>query len=120
MSTEPTNDVDGLLYVSTITNGAYIKVKGVAFGPGATSFSARVSPVSSAGGTIELRLGSQTGTLVGTLKVPGDGSSWSTVTTTVSGATGTQDLYFCFTGGSGNLLKFNWWQFAGGGPQTPR
>ena len=118
LSTEPTNDADGLLHVSTITNGAYIKVKGVAFGPGATSFSARVSPVSGAGGTIELRLGSQTGTLVGTLKVPGGGSSWSTVTTTVSGATGTQDLYFCFTGGGGNLFKFNWWQFAGGGSQT--
>jgi arabinoxylan arabinofuranohydrolase len=112
LSTAPTNDVDGLLDVGTITNGAYIKVKGVAFGGGATSFAARVAPVSSSGGSIELRLGSQTGTLVGTLKVPGGGSSWSTVNTTVSGATGTQDLYFHFTGGSGNLIKFNWWQFA--------
>ncbi|KAH6918189.1 xylosidase/arabinosidase [Coprinopsis sp. MPI-PUGE-AT-0042] len=106
---------EGGMAVSFIDNGDYIKVKGVAFGTGAKSFSARVSSGAS-GGKIELRLGSTSGTLVGTCNVPGTGgwSTWTTVTCTVSGATGTQDLFFRFTGGSGSLFNFNWWQFDNG------
>ncbi|MFF3857207.1 cellulose binding domain-containing protein, partial [Micromonospora sp. NPDC002575] len=37
----------------------------------------------------------------------------------VSGATGTQDLYLRFVGGSGNLFNLNWWQFGTGGDPTP-
>ncbi|KAI8624239.1 glycosyl hydrolase family 43 domain-containing protein [Xylariaceae sp. FL1651] len=91
---------------------------GVGFGSGAKSFSARVSPITS-GSKIELCLGSTSGTLVGTCSVGGTGSwtTWttvtcSTVTCSVSGATGTQDLYLKFTDGSGYLFNFNWWQFS--------
>jgi hypothetical protein len=105
---------EGGMSVSFIANGDYIKVKGVGFGssPGATSFSARVSSGTS-GGKIELRLGSISGTLVGTCTVSGTGGwqIWTTVTCSVSGATGTHDLFFKFTGGSGELFNFNWWQF---------
>ncbi|KAA8625943.1 XynB Beta-xylosidase [Pyrenophora tritici-repentis] len=105
---------EGGIDVTSINNGDYIKVKGVSFGTGAKSFSARVASAAS-GGKIELRLGSTTGTLVGTCTVSGTGGSqtWTTVTCPVSGATGTQDLYFRFTGsGSGSLFNFNWWKFA--------
>lgn len=104
---------EGGMAVSYIDNGDYIKVKGVAFGSGARSFTARVASATS-GGKIELRLGSATGTLVGTCNVSGTGgwSTWTTVTCSVSGATGTQDLFFRFTGGSGSLFNFNWWRFA--------
>ena len=113
VETEPTSE--GGMNVGWIENGDYIKVKGVAFGGGAASFSARVASAGS-GGRIELRLGSTSGALVGTCTVPGTGGwqTWTTVTCPVSGATGTQDLYLRFTGGSGYLFNVNWWQFAAG------
>ena len=106
---------EGGMNVTSINNGDYIKVKAVNFGTGAVSFDARVASAST-GGSIELRLDSQTGTLVGTCAVPGTGGAqtWATKSCTVSGATGIHDLYLKFTGGSGDLFKFNWWKF------TPR
>jgi hypothetical protein len=112
VETEPASE--GGMNVGYIDNGDYIKVKGVAFGAGATSFSARVASAAS-GGKIELRLGGTSGTVVGTCTVPGTGGwqTWTTITCPVSGATGTQDLYLRFTGGSGSLFNVNWWQFSG-------
>ncbi|GAA1644918.1 glycoside hydrolase family 43 protein [Actinoplanes couchii] len=106
---------DGGMNVGFLENGDYIKVKGVAFGSGATSFSARIASAA-AGGRIELRLGSPTGTLAGTCTVPGTGGwqTWTTVSCPISAATGNQDLYLRFTGGSGYLFNVDWWQFAAG------
>jgi len=107
---------EGGMAVSFINNGDYIKVRGVNFGSGAKSFSARVSSAAS-GGKIEVRLGSATGTLVGTCTVSGTGGwqTYTTVTCPISGATGTQDLFLRFTGsGSDSLFNFNWWQFDNG------
>jgi hypothetical protein len=103
---------EGGMDVLSINNGDYVKVKGVAFGAGAKTFTARVSSRSS-GGKIELRLGSVSGTVVGTCNVSGTGGwqNWASVNCGVSGATGTQDLFFRFTGGGGELFRFNWWQF---------
>ena len=105
---------EGGMDVCNIENGDYIKVKGVDFGAGATSFEARVASAAS-GGNIELRLDSPTGTLVGTCAVPGTGDwqKWETKSCVVSGASGVHDLYFKFTGGSGSLFNFNWWKFSG-------
>jgi hypothetical protein len=110
VETEPSSE--GGMNVANIENRDHIKVKGVAFGSGATSFTARVASATS-GGRIEVRLGSPTGALAGTCTAPGTGGwqSWTTVSCGVSGATGTQDLYLVFTGGSGFLLNLNWWQF---------
>ncbi|WP_425553903.1 family 43 glycosylhydrolase [Dactylosporangium salmoneum] len=114
VETEPSSE--GGMNVGFIENGDNIKVKGVAFGNGATSFSARGASATS-GGRIELHLDSLNGTLVGTCTVAGTGGwqTWTTVTCPVSGATGTHDLYFKYTGGSGNLFNVNWWQFTGNG-----
>lgn len=38
-------------------------------------------------------------------------SAWTTKTCTVAGGSGKHDLFLVFTGGSGDLFKFNWWQF---------
>jgi arabinoxylan arabinofuranohydrolase len=104
---------EGGMNVGFIENGDWIKVKNVAFGAGARSFTARVASANS-GGTVELRLGGTSGTVVGRCAVPGTGGwqNWTTVSCPVSGATGTQDLYLRFTGGSGYLFNVNWWQFA--------
>jgi arabinoxylan arabinofuranohydrolase len=106
---------EGGMNVTSINNGDYIKVKAVDFGTGAVSFDARVAAASS-GGSIELRLDSQTGTLVGTCAIQGTGGAqtWATRSCAVTGATGIHDLFLRFTGGSGDLFKFNWWRF------TPR
>ncbi|MDG4758085.1 family 43 glycosylhydrolase [Micromonospora sp. WMMD710] len=114
IETEPSSE--GGMNVGWIENGDYIKVKGVAFGAGATSFAARVASAGS-GGRIEVRLDNSTGPLVGTCTVPvtGGWQTWTTSTCAVSGATGTRDVFLRFAGGSGNLFNVNWWQFSGTG-----
>ncbi|WFE61206.1 RICIN domain-containing protein [Micromonospora sp. WMMD712] len=113
VETEPASE--GGMNVGFLNNGDYVKVKGVAFGSGAASLSARVASAGS-GGTIEARLGSPTGTRVAACTVPvtGGWQTWQTVSCPVTGATGTQDLYLRFVGGSGNLFNLNWWQFTAG------
>lgn len=117
VKTEVCSDTGGGMDVTSIQNGSYIKVKGVDFGVGAESFSARVAS-SGSGGSIEIRLDSGTGPLAGTVAVTGTGGAqtWVTQTTPITGVTGVHDLYFVFTGAgaSSSLFNFNYWQF------TPR
>ena len=103
---------EGGMNVCHIENGDYIKVKGVDFGTEAASFEVRVASASS-GGSIELRLDSLKGTLIGTCAVPNTGGwqTWVTQSCTVSDVSGVHDLYLSFTGGSGNLFNVNRWKF---------
>ncbi|MFC4588520.1 carbohydrate-binding protein [Sphaerisporangium corydalis] len=71
---------------------------------GAKNFSARVSS-GGPGGTITIRSGSQTGTVLGTVNVANTGSfdTFATVSTALTGSvSGT--LFLTFTGGSGSLF----------------
>jgi len=111
LKTETCTDTGGGLNVSSVSNGDYIKVKNVDFRDGVTSFEARVS-ASSQNASIELRLDSREGTLLGTCDVSG-ASSWTTKTCEVSGGSGKHDLFLRFSGGNGDLFKFNWWKFDG-------
>lgn len=108
---------EGGMDVTSIGSGDYIKVKNVDFGSGATSFTARIA-ASATGGTIQIRLGSQTGTLIGTCNVSATGGAqiWADTTCTISGASGVQDLFFVFGGAS--TFNFNHWQFTGTGGDT--
>jgi arabinoxylan arabinofuranohydrolase len=110
---------EGGMDVTDINNGEYIEVKGVDFGGGATSLDVRVASAGTGGG-IEVRLDSQTGTLVGTCAISSTGGAqtWATKTCPVTGASGVHDLFFVFTGGSGSLFNFNWWKFIGS-PSSP-
>jgi arabinoxylan arabinofuranohydrolase len=103
---------EGGMNVGWIENGDWIKVKGAAFGAGATSYTARVASATS-GGRIEVRLDNANGPLMGTCTVPGTGGwqTWTTVSCPVNRPTGTHDLYLRFAGGTGFLLNVNWWQF---------
>jgi len=98
--------------VCDIEDGDYIKVKGVDFGEGATSFEARVASGTN-GGNIEIRLDSADGTLVGTCSVSSTGGwqNWETKRCSVHGAAEIHDLYLVFTGDKGALMNFNWWKF---------
>lgn len=102
----------GGINIANIESNDYLMLSKVDFAEGATSFLASVSSAEQ-GGTIELRLGSVSGTLIGTCDVPGTGGwqNWKTVSTTISGASGTQDLYLVFKGGGGFLFNVDWWQF---------
>jgi arabinoxylan arabinofuranohydrolase len=111
LKTETCTDTGGGINVTSISNGDYIKVKNVDFLDGVTSFAARVTE-SAADAKIELHLESQTGTLLGTCDVSG-ASAWTTKMCTVAGGAGKHDLFLKFTGGSGDLFKFNWWKFDG-------
>lgn len=111
---------DGGRDVTLINNGDWICVRGVDFGTGATSFEAKVAS-GGGGGSIEIRLGSLTGTLAGTCAIPATGGwqTWTTKTCIISGASGVKDLYFKFTGnGTENLFNFDSWKFGGGTPGT--
>lgn len=99
--------------IGYIENGDYAVYNNVNFGDGVTSFQARVASGVS-GGNIEIRLDSVNGTLVGTCPVTGTGGwqTWATKTCSVSGASGTHNVYLKFTGGSGYLFNINWFQFS--------
>ncbi|MFD3438935.1 carbohydrate-binding protein [Streptomyces sp. NPDC058685] len=89
-----------------IENGDWAGYASVATA-GAKTFSAKVSS-GGAGGTVEIRAGSATGTLLGTVAVAPTGGweTFTTVSTTLS-ATGSGPLFLRFTGGSGSLLDID-------------
>jgi hypothetical protein len=103
---------EGGIDIDSIHNDDYIKVEGVDFGAGASSFDARVASNTS-GGKIELHLDSLSGTLIGTCDITSTGGSqiWTTKNCSVNGAMGKHDMFLKFTGGSGELYNFNWWRF---------
>ncbi|MFC4589998.1 PQQ-dependent sugar dehydrogenase [Sphaerisporangium corydalis] len=76
---------------------------------GATKITARVSSAG-AGGTIEVRAGSATGTLLGTVTVPvtGDWETFADATASLSGAPGgATTLYLVFRGATGQTSLFD-------------
>jgi hypothetical protein len=101
------------VYVTDMAHGAYIKVRGVDFtDKGAAKFLASVAG-NVEGSAIELHLDSETGPVIGTLKVHPTGAmdKWETQSTSVAGAKGTHDLYLRFTGGEAKtLMNFDWWK----------
>ena len=103
---------DGGQQVGYINNNEWIAFNDVDFGNGASGFEAGVSSAPS-GGNIELRLDSQTGSLIGTCSVGGTGgwTTYETVSCDIGGVSGVQDLYLVFTGNSGYLMNMNWFNF---------
>ncbi|MBB5868390.1 glucose/arabinose dehydrogenase [Allocatelliglobosispora scoriae] len=87
----------------------------------ATQFTARVSSAG-AGGTLEIRSGSATGTLHGTATVAPTGS-WETFATVSANLTnlpaGTVPLFLVFKGGAGYLFDVDSFTFVTGSTPTP-
>lgn len=114
IETIPSTDIDGNRVVTEIDNGDWVKISGVDFGSGASSFTTRVSSATN-GGDIEIRLDSENGTLAGTCIVDntGDWNKWTTKNCNlVTSITGKHDLFLKFTGGAGFLFNLNWWKFS--------
>jgi glucosylceramidase len=108
--------------VTSIQAGDNIYFTNVDFGAsGIQCFEARVASYGN-GGFIELRLDSQTGTLIGTCEIlppTGGWQTWTNKACAVTGATGVHTLYLVFRGGAGvytftnNLFNLNWFKFHG-------
>lgn len=98
------------MYVTRINDGNFIKVRSVDFANGAKSFRASVASVTK-GGSIEIRLGSPEGQLIGTCKVKNTRGKWKTMKAKITPVEGVHDLYFVFKGGEGELFNFDWWGF---------
>ncbi len=101
------------VYVTATNSGGWIKIKGVDFGgPGATNFMASVAAAAD-GATVTLRLDSETGKAIGTIKVKSTGAldRWETQSCKITGARGTHDLYLKFFGSSTPIMNMDWWKF---------
>jgi uncharacterized protein (TIGR03790 family) len=105
------NSSEGDLDVGDITNGSYTFYNSVNL-TGMSTFRARVASAGD-GGNIQIRLDSPTGTLIGTCAVPvtGDWQDWTTVICSLSGASGTHNVYLVYTGGSDYLFNVEWFAF---------
>ncbi|HVZ80896.1 MAG TPA: malectin domain-containing carbohydrate-binding protein, partial [bacterium] len=111
---------EGGMDVTGITSGSWTQVRNLDFGTGASGFTARVAGTSS-GGTIQVRLNSTTGTVVGTLTVPNTGGAqtWQNVSCPITGATGLHDVFFTFTGSGFNFQSYSFTASNGGPTATP-
>ncbi len=111
---------EGGSYVGWIDNGDYVVYKNIDFGTGASAVNMRVASAT-AGGSMELRIDSLSGEIVGTCKVSSTGSwtTWSTLNAGLQGVKGVHDLYIKFTGGTGSLFDINWMEFIPATNPTP-
>lgn len=80
---------------------------------GMNSVNARVA-TPNVGGAIEVRLGSETGTLIGAMDVvkTSDNQVYETVSVNIEKTDGVQDVYLVYTGGTGYLFNINWFGFS--------
>ncbi|HWE03787.1 MAG TPA: carbohydrate-binding protein [Tepidisphaeraceae bacterium] len=97
-------------------NGDWAEYSKVDFGSGVTKFAAEIAAPAGLNGSLQLRLDSPTGTLIGTLKAASTGSwsNYESESTTVSGATGIHNLYLVFVGGS-QVANVESFQFSSAG-----
>lgn len=110
------NKVAGV-FIKAKKNGAYTSVKNVDFGKdGATTFSARVGTTHNSGVTMDVRLDSLDGPIVGTIKVPmtGGDDRFETVKINLSNSIkGVHNLYFVFNGkAEKDIMFFDYWMFS--------
>ncbi|PPK98317.1 endoglucanase Acf2 [Kineococcus xinjiangensis] len=116
---EATTDTGGGENVAWIGNGDWLRFDAVDFGTTApTTVNLRVASGAAAGisGTVEVRLDSTTGPLLGSASVANTGGwqSWRTVPASVSGVTGKRTVYVNFRSGQpADFVNLNWLSFSG-------
>lgn len=103
---------DGTSNLGGVQNGYYSAYYNVDFGfKGAGSAEIRLSSVA-AGNTIEIRLGSTTGTLIGTATIPNTGgwTTYQTITCPVTQVKGLQNVFLVYKG-TGYICNLNNFKF---------
>ena len=106
----PTSTGKKNMYIYDINNGEYIKLRGVDFGKGAKQFS--IAAASTGGVTVNLRLDSNKGPVVGTVTIgkTGNVEKYRVFSGKVRNVAGVHDLYICFDKASGDV-RLDYWQF---------
>jgi hypothetical protein len=102
--------------IGGLNNGSWVKYSGVNLGSGYGTLRFRFANGESTTKTAVVRLGSLTGTQIGTFSTPATGGwrNWTEGTTTLTGASGTHDIYIQVSGAT----DFDWFQFESSAP-TP-
>lgn len=102
------------MYIGSCDNTDWVKFSQVDLKSGYNTFTARFgTTATSAGGKVQVRLGSPTGTLIAELTTVSTGGydKLQEQQTTVTGGTGVQDIYIVFKDGAGvgnfDFFKFN-------------
>jgi beta-glucosidase len=113
---ETTTDTGGGQNVGFIAPGDWIAFPGIDFGtPTALHVITRRASGSSTTGTVQYRLDSTTGPIIGSFSVANTGGwqTWGSVTTNLSASvTGVHTVFVTFTGPGGDFVNLNWFQFS--------
>ncbi|MBN2444173.1 MAG: endo-1,4-beta-xylanase [Spirochaetales bacterium] len=106
---------EGVGYIEDGDYTAYL----IDFTDGASEMQVRAASENS-GGTVEVRLDSPTGELLGTININGTGGwqSWQTFSGSVQDVNGQQLVYMVYTGGDSYLFNVNWFNFTPGNGVT--
>ncbi len=114
-------DIDGSnanRELTSLDDGDWTSVAGVDFGEkGADKFTARVK--SKKGGTIEVRLDSPEGSLVGELEVPEGTDEYKDLSTELTKITGERNVFFVFRGDGEDLMTVDSYIFGEGEIKEP-
>jgi hypothetical protein len=111
---ETCSDTGGGQDIANCSNGDWAAYNSMNFGTGVSSIDLRIASNNS-GGTVELRLDSTTGTLIGSKAISSTGGwqVWTTVNVPVTGASGTHTLYFVFKkSDTAGVTNINWFQYS--------
>lgn len=102
-------------FITANYNNSFTKVKSVDFRAiGATKFTARLGTIHNGNVSMEIRLDSKDGELIGTVDVPmtGGDDRWALKTIDVKSVTGIHDLYFVFKAkATSQIMFFDYWKF---------
>lgn len=112
---------DNSTEVANIKSGFYTGYNNVDFGSNlANKVQLRVSKAALRGTNIEIRVGSPTGKLIGTIVVPREGDNWQTVEAEIEPIDGLKNIYFVYKGTEGQeLLRLNYFNFKTDNPLYP-
>lgn len=116
--TESCKDTQGGYNLGYANNNDYAVYRNMNFTEDLTNVNVRVA--SFGGGSVEFRLGSPTGTRLGSVTIPNTGGwqIWQTVNGPVSSVAGIFDLYIVFKGGD-SIGNISWFQFEGDASPGP-
>jgi len=101
-------------FITAKYNDAFIKVKEVDFRKGASKLTTRIGTTHNGNVSMEIRLDTKDGELIGTVNVPmaGGNDKWALQTIDVKKVSGIHDLYFVFKGkAKTDILYFDYWKF---------
>ena len=112
------NDSNANRELTSLDDGDWTSVAGADFGEeGTDKFTARVK--SEKGGSIEVRLDSPQGSLIGTLEVPAGTNEYTDLSTEITKITGKRNVFFVFHGEGEDLMNVDAYIFGDGEIETP-